>query len=154
MLKPTISQQMEIERTKEVLQQVESDATSPSLKKSVSLEIIPKVTQGSDQVVEQDADDDEDQGQVMGDVYESVKVGRPRRNSRKPSWLTMDIIVAYALLVVEEAIPSTYREVKISSESKMWKDAMIEEMSSLHKNDTWELTELPKSKKVIGCKSV
>jgi len=27
-------------------------------------------------------------------------------------------------------------------------------MSSLHKNDSWELTELPKGKKKIGCKWV
>ena len=31
---------------------------------------------------------------------------------------------------------------------------MIEGMNSLHKNDTWELTELPKEKKVISCKLV
>jgi len=36
----------------------------------------------------------------------------------------------------------------------MWKDAMIEEKSSLHKNDTWELSELPKRKKAISCKWV
>jgi len=36
----------------------------------------------------------------------------------------------------------------------MWKDAMVEEMSSLHKNDTWEQTELPKGMKAIGCKWV
>jgi len=36
----------------------------------------------------------------------------------------------------------------------MWKDAMEEEMSSLHKNNTWELKELPKGKKEIGCKWV
>ena len=129
---------------------MESDAISPSLKRLVSLEIIPTVTQGSDHVAEQDADDDRDQGQVMGDVYESIAVEKIRRNPRKPSWLTTDMIVAYALPVVEEAIPSTYREVEISSESKMWKDAM-EEMSSLYKNDTWELTEFPKEKKAIGC---
>ena len=74
MLKPTISQQVEIEKIKELLQQVESDATLPSLEKSVSLEIILKVTQGSDQVAEQDADDDEDQGHIMCDVHESVTV--------------------------------------------------------------------------------
>jgi len=34
----------------------------------------------------------------------------------------------------------------------MWKDAIIEEMSSLQKNGTWELLELLKEKKVIGCK--
>ena len=83
------------------------------------MEIIPKMTQGSDQVAEQDAADDEDQGHVMSDVHESVTAGRPRRNPRKPSWLTTDMIVAYALPVVEEIIPSTYREAEISSESKM-----------------------------------
>ena len=42
-LKPTISQQVEIEKTKGVSQQMKSDATSPSLKRSVSLKIIPTV---------------------------------------------------------------------------------------------------------------
>ena len=44
------------------------------------------------------------------------------------------MIVAFP--VIEKAILSTYREVEISSQSKMWKDAMMEEMSSLYKNDT------------------
>ena len=52
MLKSTISQHVKIEKTKEVSQKEESDATSPSLERSVSLEIIPKVTHGSDQVAE------------------------------------------------------------------------------------------------------
>ena len=34
----------------------------------------------------------------------------------------------------------------------MWKNIMVEEMSSFYKNDTWELTELPKGKKAIGYK--
>ena len=38
------------------------------------------MTQGGDYVADQDANDnDEDQGQVMGDVHESIAVGRPRR---------------------------------------------------------------------------
>jgi len=73
----------------------------------------------------------------MGDVYESIAVRRPRRNSRKSSYLTTYMIVAYTLPVVEEEIPSTYREVEISSKFKMWKDSIEKEMSSLHKNDTW-----------------
>jgi len=39
---------------------VEGNATSPFLKRSVSFEIIPAVTQGGDHVADQDADDDED----------------------------------------------------------------------------------------------
>ena len=96
-----------------------TNANPLSLKRSVSLEIIPKVTQGSDQVAEKDADDDEDQEQVMGDVHESIVVGRPKRNSRKPSWLTTDMIVAYTLPVIEEAISFTYRKAEINSEFKM-----------------------------------
>jgi len=52
MLKPTISQQVEIEKTKGISQQVNSDVTSPSLEMSVFLEIIPMVTLGSDHVAE------------------------------------------------------------------------------------------------------
>jgi len=97
---------VEIEKTKGISQQVESDTTSPSLERSVSLEIISTVTQGSDHVADQDTDDDEDQGQVMSDVHESIAVGRIRRNSRKPSWLTTNMIVAYALPVIKKAISS------------------------------------------------
>ena len=79
---------------------------------------------------------DEDQGHVISDVQDSISVGRARRNSRKPNWITTNMIVANALSVIEEAISSTHREAKISSVSKMWKDAMMEEMNSLHKNDT------------------
>jgi len=88
MQKPAISQQVEIKKIKEVSQQMESDATSPSLERSVSLEIILTMTQGSNHVVKHDADDNEDQGHAMGDVHESIAVGRIRRNLHKPSWLT------------------------------------------------------------------
>ena len=64
------------------------------------------------------------------------------------------MILAYALPVIEKAVPSTYRKAEISSEFKIWKDFTIEGMSSLHKNDTWELSELPKRKKAIDCKWV
>ena len=123
--------------TKGISQQIESDATSLSLERSVSLEIIPTMKQGSDYVADQDADIDEDQGQVMGDVHESIAIRKTRRNSWKPSWLTTDMIVTYTLSIVEEAISSTYGKAEISSESKMWKDSMEEKMNSLYKNDNF-----------------
>jgi len=46
------------------------------------------------------------------------------------------MIVTYALPIIEDAISSTNREAKISSESEMWKKAMLEKMNSLHKKDT------------------
>jgi len=64
MLNPIISQQVEIEKTKGISQQVESGATSPSLERSVSLEIMLTVTHGSDHVADQDIDDDEDKNRL------------------------------------------------------------------------------------------
>jgi len=62
------------------------------------------------------------------------------------------MIVAYALPVIKKAIPFTYREAGISSESKMWKNFTVEEMNSLHKNNTSKLSELSKRKKAIDYK--
>jgi len=102
---------------------------------------------GGDHVTDEDADADKDQWPVMGDVQNSITIGRNQRNSHKPNWLTTNMIVAYVLPLVEEAIPSTYRKAEISSEFKIWKDVMMKDMISLHKNDTGELIELPKGKK-------
>ena len=62
------SQQMESEKTNRISQQVESESTPPSPDSSMSFEITPKVIQDDDHVADKGADDDEDQGQVMGDV--------------------------------------------------------------------------------------
>ena len=59
--------------------------------------------------------------------------------------------MAYTLSVIEDVIPSTYRGVEISSEYEVWKEAMLEKMNSLQKNNTWELSESPKEKKAIDC---
>jgi len=60
MMKPTNSQHVKSEKTKGISQQVESDVTSPSLERSVSLEIIPPVTQGGNHVADQNADDNDE----------------------------------------------------------------------------------------------
>jgi hypothetical protein len=39
-------------------------------------------------------------------------------------------------------------------ESAKWKIAMEEEMDALEKNKTWDLVELPKDRRVVGCKWV
>ena len=41
-----------------------------------------------------------------------------------------------------------------SEDGKLWKEAMDDEMESLHKNEAWDLVELPAGRKSIGSKSV
>ncbi|KAJ4710008.1 Retrovirus-related Pol polyprotein from transposon TNT 1-94 [Melia azedarach] len=68
-------------------------------------------------------------------------------------------MVAYALQVAEEVDtncnePSTYKEAVTCTESTQWFAAMRDEMESLHKNQTWELTKRPRDRKIVTCKWV
>lgn len=47
-------------------------------------------------------------------------------------------------------VPKTFREAMDSKKSKMWTDAMKEEMNSLTENDTFTLTTLPRGKQAVG----
>lgn len=53
------------------------------------------------------------------------------------------------LMGVDE--PSNYAQ---ASKKKEWKRAMEQELEAIEKNETWQLTELPPGKKVIGLKWV
>ena len=50
--------------------------------------------------------------------------------------------------------PSTLEDARSCPNWPKWKSAMDEEMQTLHKMGTWELTELPKDKKPILCQWV
>jgi len=41
-----------------------------------------------------------------------------------------------------------------SEDEKLWKEAMVDEMASLHKNEVWDLVELLAGKKPISGKWV
>uniref|UniRef100_A0A2N9J916 CCHC-type domain-containing protein n=1 Tax=Fagus sylvatica TaxID=28930 RepID=A0A2N9J916_FAGSY len=84
---------------------------------------------------------------------DSTRSDKPKRNKRPPVRYGFEDLVSYALLTSSED-PSTFQEAIESSEKDKWMEAMVEENESLSKNKTWELTELPKGKKPIGCKWV
>ncbi|KAH9706402.1 hypothetical protein KPL70_012195 [Citrus sinensis] len=154
MMKASSSQQVE-NKTKEVLQRVEFDATpyvlvSSTSKKSSTMEVTPRVEE--DVVFSDVPQDEETIDDVNNDDFITTK--RPRREIKKPEWLTKDMVVGYVLPVIDDDIPDTFSEALRSSESDQWKLAMEEEMKSLHQNQTWELVKLPKEKRAIGNKWV
>ncbi|KAH9657504.1 hypothetical protein KPL70_023101 [Citrus sinensis] len=154
MMKALSSQQLE-NKTKEVLQRVEFDATpyvpvSFTSKKGSTMEVTPRV---EEEVVSSDVlQNEETIDDVDNDDF--IATRRPRREIKKPRWLTKDMVVAYALPVINDDIPNTFGEALRSSESNQWKLAMEEEMKSLHQNETWELVKLPKGKRTIDNKWV
>lgn len=70
----------------------------------------------------------------------------PRRGYRSLSQLLETC--QFALSIHD---PNTYEE---AVEKKDWQQAMMEELQSIEKNKTWELTKLPPGKQVIGLKWV
>ena len=77
---------------------------------------------------------------------------RPKRHIRPPVRYGFEDLASYCLIISNEDL-FTFQETIDSSRNK-WMEAMVEEMESLNKNKTWELSELPKGKKPIGCKWV
>ena len=49
---------------------------------------------------------------------------------------------------------STYDEAMATLDADTWLQAMKSEMDSIHKNQTWELVELPTRRKLLPCKWV
>ena len=46
------------------------------------------------------------------------------------------------------------RNIQEALDDPNWKLAVLEEMNALRKNGMWELVDLPRDKKIVGCKWV
>jgi len=153
-VKTSSSQQVQSGQSKKISQRVESDASSPSPDSTISFRVPNVMTQYKRHVQEEeDTDDVIEDSELEGQVPDSMVAHKPKRNIRKPTRF-LDMVVAYALPVevMEDSVPSTFREVELSSEFELWRKAMVEEIESLHVNDTWKVTEMPKEKTAIRCK--
>ena len=64
-----------------------------------------------------------------------------------------DFRSAFVLFVVNDE-PRSVKEEVSSKECKLWKNAMVEGMEALDKNEAWDLIEFPDGKKPIGSKWV
>ena len=122
---------------------------------------VPENCSGNEQVVQVELEShvDEDSVQETGSsssgVHEhhSIASDRPRRTIKPPTRYGFEDLVSYAL-ITSSGDPTTFQEAVHSLEKSKWMGAMVEEMESLHKNQTWELVDLPTGKRAIGCKWV
>ena len=112
--------------------------TPPTPVSTVSIETPTEVALEGDEMTVGHLEDTVDgETQEQGHIQESIAANRPRRVIRQPARYD-DVMVAYALSaeVIDDLIPSTFKEAESSSDSIRWREAMEEEMQSLHKNDT------------------
>ncbi|KAL0419201.1 UNVERIFIED_CONTAM: Retrovirus-related Pol polyprotein from transposon TNT 1-94 [Sesamum radiatum] len=81
-------------------------------------------------------------GKVAEEAYNLARDGQRRTNVKPPSKLGYEDMVSFALLVSGDE-STTFHGAITSQEKKKWMGPMVEEMESLHKNQTWELVQLP-----------
>ena len=90
-----------------------------------------------------------------GEEGEEVETTLRRSTRVRNPPIRFENFVGYAscyMAVCEE--PITLAEAMEREDASDWRKAIEEEMQSLKENNTWELTELPKGRKAIGCKWV
>ena len=85
--------------------------------------------------------------------HHSITMDRPRRTIKPPIMYGFEDLVSYAL-ITSSGDPTTFQKAIHNQEKSRWMGAMVEEIQSLYKNQTWDLVELPKGKKAIRCKWV
>ena len=81
------------------------------------------------------------------------QVVAPRRSQReKRSTISSDYQVYDTEEVHVEGDPTSYEEAMRSVHSSKWLEAMEDEMKSMSSNGVWDLEEIPKGAKIVGCK--
>ena len=100
------------------------------------------------EVSQADTEAEPGEEEVDGDhALEEPALRRSNRVRHRPDYLIERVSLA-------EEEPSTVKEALDSHQCEKWKEAMAAEMQSLQDNSVWELVDLPKERKPLGCKWV
>ena len=75
---------------------------------------------------------------------------RSIRERRQPERYSPSTFYSNFVLSIADDDPRTVNEAVDSEDGKLSKEAMVDEMASLHKNETWNLVELSAGRKPIG----
>jgi hypothetical protein len=100
-------------------------------------------------------DDSDESTESEEEVEQLTLVVRRSKRVRKPveRYSPPDFHSTFVLTSIDDE-PKSVGEAVDSTEGKLWKDTMVEEMESLYKNETWDLVKLPSGRNHVGSKWV
>eukprot|EP00253_Pinus_taeda_P016063 PITA_16063 len=112
--------------------------------------------QGSDLDHEQVSDADHEEVPIDGSqpIVEAPETSLRRSTRLKRPPKRYDDYVTSVAFTANDDEPLCYQEAVEGSKSDKWKAAMKDEIMALGKNGTWDLVELLKDRKTMGCKWV
>jgi len=85
---------------------------------------------------------------------QTLAIRRSVQKRRQPERYSPSAFCSNFSLSITEDDPKTVKEAVDTEDGKLWKEAMVDEMASLHKNEAWDLVKLLAGKKPIGRKWV
>ena len=89
------------------------------------------------------------------EVQNVPEVEAPKRSQRvRRSAISSDYKVYNTEEVHMEGDPTSYEKAMRSVHSSKWLEAMEDEMKSMNSNGVWDLEDIPKGAKIVGCKWV
>jgi hypothetical protein len=98
-------------------------------------------------------DDSDESTESEGEVERTTLVVRWSEQLIKlvKRYIPPDFCSAFVLISTDDEPKSVGEAVELV-EGKLWKDAMVEDMESLHKNEIWDLVKLPSGRNYVGSK--
>eukprot|EP00253_Pinus_taeda_P032851 PITA_32851 len=99
----------------------------------------------SDSTVEEESEDEEPQ---------TPGVRRSVLERRQPKRYSPSAFFSNFSLSITDDDPRTVKEAVDLEDGKLWKEAMVDEMKALHKNEAWDLVEFPTGRKLVRSKWV
>eukprot|EP00253_Pinus_taeda_P024958 PITA_24958 len=134
------------------------ETTCYLVNRSPSSTLEDKTTQEEPEKIEFELKDEESNStseeELEDEEPQTPGVRRSVRERRKPKRYSPSAFCSNFALSITDKDPRTLKEAIDSEDGKLWKEAMVDEMASLHKNEAWDLVELPTGRKTIGKKWV
>ncbi|KAH9778820.1 Integrase catalytic domain-containing protein [Citrus sinensis] len=92
------------------------------------------------------------ESQMQGYQLARDRAKRPTRPPRRYGYADLITYALEAAHEIDDEEPKTFNEAIQCKFRTEWKEAMDDEILSLHNNETWELVERPEKRRIVGCK--
>eukprot|EP00253_Pinus_taeda_P024701 PITA_24701 len=130
------------------------DKTPQEVKYVIKHEVQPKEPKKIEFELKEEESDSTAEEESKDEEPQTSGVRRSVRERRQPERYSPSAFYSNFSLFVTNDDSRTVKEAVDSEDGKLWKEAMVDEMASLHKSEAWDLVDLLARRKPISSKWV
>eukprot|EP00253_Pinus_taeda_P029613 PITA_29613 len=130
------------------------DVVFREVKYVIKNEVEPKELEKIEFEIKEEESDSKAEEESENEEPQTSGVRISVQERRKPKRYSPSAFYSNFSLSITDGDPRTMKEAIDSQDGKLWKEAMVDEMASLHKNEAWDLVELLDGRKPVGSKWV